>query len=170
MHAEKGLSQSEFNDTTADRFQRHCGTQTENGCIPWNANRNKRGYGVFRLGGRGSKRTSAHRVAWVIKHGDLAPEALVLHHCDNPSCVNVNHLFIGSAKQNTEDMVVKGRHSWRDGTPWQKLNAESGELIRDLRASGHTQQGVADTLGVSRSLISLIESGKIKHSAASVTA
>jgi hypothetical protein len=163
MHAQQGLSRSEFNDTTADRFQRHCGAQTENGCIPWTSQQNKRGYGVFRLGGRDSKRTSAHRVSWVIKNGDLEPGIMVLHRCDNPSCVNPNHLFIGSAKQNTEDMVAKDRHPWRDGTPWQKLDAQSVERIRELRAAGHTQQNVADLLGVSRPLISMIEHGKLQY-------
>jgi hypothetical protein len=80
--------------------------------------------------------------------------------------VNVDHLFLGTAQENTDDMVSKGRHSWRNGTPWQKLNATDGERIRDLTRAGCTQQEIADWMGVSRPLISLVMAGKIKHSAA----
>lgn len=165
MLAREGLSKSEFGATIQSRFQRYCGVPTASGCIEWTGTKTKKGYGVLRLAGAGSRKTTAHRIAWALKHGDLAANVLVLHRCDNPSCVNPNHLFIGSAKQNTEDMVSKGRHSWRSGTPWQKLTVEAIARIRDLRANGLTQQRVADMFGISRSLISLIENGKIKHAA-----
>jgi DNA-binding XRE family transcriptional regulator len=78
--------------------------------------------------------------------------------------VNVEHLFLGSPSDNTKDMMDKNRHGWREGTPWQKLNSVDGERISDLRLSGCTQQEAADWFGVSRPLISLIETGKISHS------
>jgi hypothetical protein len=115
-------------------------------------------------------RSTAHRAAWILKRGPIGPEILVLHSCDNPSCVNVDHLFLGSPKDNTDDMVAKRRHGWRNGTPWQKLNAVDGERIHDLRIAGLTQQAIADYMGVSRPLISLIESGKIQHSASAFVA
>lgn len=160
--SDSGLSRSAFNNTLPRRFELKCGKQDANGCIPWLGYKTSKGYGVFRYG---DAKTTAHRIVWVLKRGDLPPEILVLHHCDNPSCVNVDHLFLGDPLANTADMVSKGRHAWRDGTPWQKLNATDGERMRDLRRSGCTQQEVADWLGVSRPLISLIESGKIQHSA-----
>lgn len=163
--SELGLRKSEFNETVESRFAEKCGQRTINGCIPWLGTKTERGYGVLRLAGRGSRKTCAHRIAWVLSKGDLSPEVLVLHRCDNPSCVNVEHLFLGSQKENTEDMVSKNRHMWRYPLPWQKLNATDGERIRDMRRFGRTQQQVAEWLGVSRPLISMIEAGLIQHSA-----
>jgi hypothetical protein len=159
-----GLSRSEFTETLLRRFEAKCGAADANGCIPWLGHCTRKGYGILRFN-KDHHKTTAHRIAWVLKRGDLSPEILVLHRCDNPSCVNVEHLFIGSPQANTDDMVRKQRHSWRERTPWQKLKAADVERILDLRRIGHTQQQVADELKVSRPLISLIESGRIKHAA-----
>ena len=160
----EGLSRSQFNETLAKRFRSKCGAPDARGCIPWLGSKTHRGYGLIQVGNRGSVKTSAHRIAWVLVHGDLPPDLCVLHRCDNPSCVNADHLFIGSVQQNVQDMVAKNRHPWRNGTPWQKLNSTDGERIRDLRRAGCIQQQVADWLGVSRPLISLIESRRVQHS------
>ncbi len=160
----EGLSRSDFNETLSARFASKCGPQDSTGCIPWLAHKTSKGYGTLNVTSSNAKRTTAHRIAWVLAKGDLPPKILVLHSCDNPSCVNPEHLFLGSAQQNTDDMVSKKRHAWRYGTPWQKLNATDGERIRDLRKAGHTQQEIADWRGVSRPLISMIESGKVQHS------
>jgi hypothetical protein len=163
-----GLSKAEFNDTLPQRFASKCGQADSRGCTPWLGYKNANGYGVLRTASTHSRKTCAHRIAWVLKHGDLPPKVLVLHRCDNPSCVNVDHLFLGTQQANVDDMVSKSRHSWRDGTPWQKLNATDGERVRDLRRAGCTQQEVADWLGVSRPLISMIEHGKVQHSSISI--
>ena len=163
-----GLKLSSFTGSTRERFESKCGPADAKGCIPWLGTRTNKGYGLLQLGTTGTLKTTAHRIAWVLAKGDLAPGVLVLHHCDNPSCVNADHLFLGSAQQNTDDMVSKKRHAWRAGTPWQKLNATDGERVRDLRHMGHSQQEVADWLGVSRPLISMIENGHIQHSAPTV--
>ena len=167
--SDSGLSSTEFNGTLSKRFALKCGPMDSNGCIPWVSTKTSKGYGLLRVASTGSKKTGAHRIAWVLENGDLPPEVLVLHRCDNPSCVNPDHLFLGSPKENTEDMVKKNRHAWGKPLPWQKLNAEDGKKILELRLAGYMQQKVADLFGVSRPLISLIESGKVKHSA-SVTA
>lgn len=140
-----------------------CGCADAKGCIPWQGTRTKKGYGLLRTSGAGSSHTTATRVAWVLANADLLPGECVLHRCDNPSCVNVKHLFVGTPKENTADMVSKKRHSWRDGTPWQKLGAQDVERLRLLRDSGLTQEQVAKCLNVSRSLVSMIENGKTNH-------
>lgn len=117
------------------------------------------------MGGRDAPRTTAHRISWMLKHGEIPQGMEVLHRCDNPKCVNADHLFLGTPMDNTRDMMAKGRHGWRKGAPWQKLCASDGERIRDLRRAGHTQQAIANWLGVSRSLISMILGGHIQHSA-----
>lgn len=159
-----GLSRSEISDTLSKRFELKCGKPDANGCIPWLGAKTRAGYGSIRVTALHAK-TTAHRAAWVLKRGDIPPEISVLHRCDYPSCVNVDHLFLGTALDNTADMVRKARHAWRDRTPWQKLDENAGKLIREMRNSGFTQQEIATSLGVSRPLISMILAGKIKHSA-----
>ena len=165
--SENGLSRSDFNDTLRERFARKCGSPDKRGCIPWLGSATSKGYGTFRAGDY--VRTTAHRIAWVLKNGDLAPRLLVLHRCDNPNCVNAEHLFVGSQLQNTADMVSKKRHAWRNGTPWQKLGAEAAERINAFRALGFSQQHVANLFGVSRPLISMIENRKVQYAAASAS-
>lgn len=161
-----GLSKADFNESVERRFASKCGAPDANGCIPWTASGTAKGYGVLRINGdKNGLRSTAHRIAWVLKNGDIPAGVMVLHRCDNPSCVNADHLFLGSPQDNTADMVSRDRHAWRVRTPWQKLNATDGERIRDLRRAGCTQQEIADWLDVSRPLISMIESGKIRHSA-----
>lgn len=79
---------------------------TESGCHEWTAGRFEKGYGVFRNDGRNLR---AHRVAYEIAFGPIPDGMLVLHKCDNPACVNPDHLFVGSQKDNMQDMVKKGR-------------------------------------------------------------
>lgn len=51
----------------------------------------------------------AHRYAWVLANGPIAPGLVVCHTCDNPPCINVDHLFIGTQADNVRDMYAKGR-------------------------------------------------------------
>jgi hypothetical protein len=158
------LRRADIPDRCVKRFHKKYGAPNENGCVIWNGTLNDRGYGQLLLAkGKGMK--YAHRIAWVLANGDLPSDKMVLHKCDVPRCINVDHLFLGSAMDNSRDMVAKGRHAWRQGTRWQKLNATDGERICDLRAHGCTQQQIADWFGVSRPLISLILNGHINHSA-----
>ncbi len=161
--SQSGLSRQAFNKSLYQRFALKCGHADASGCIPWLGRTTNKGYGVLRTAGGDSLRTTAHRFAWVIARGDLEPNQCVLHRCDNPACVNVEHLFVGSPKENTEDMVEKGRHSWRKALPWQKLAASDVHRISEMRSAGLTQQQVANSLGVSRPLISMIEHGRIRY-------
>ncbi len=68
--------------------------------------RDKNGYGKLR---RGKKWMLAHRQAWIDAHGPIPEGMLVLHKCDNPPCVNVNHLYLGTNKDNSRDMYDRGR-------------------------------------------------------------
>lgn len=81
------------------------------GCWNFTVRLNRQGYGRFCVG---SKDVLAHRLAWELWHGeDLPPypEAVVGHHCDNPSCVRPDHLFVGTQADNIHDAKRKGRMS-----------------------------------------------------------
>ena len=74
-------------------------------CIEWWGTRDSHGYGVLK---RGGKQVKAHRMIYTECFGDPG-ELWVLHHCDNPPCVNPEHLFLGTAVDNVQDMMSKGR-------------------------------------------------------------
>jgi len=75
-------------------------------CWLWKASKNKR-YGNFSFNG---KQIGAHRFSYQHFNGELIKGLVVMHTCDNPSCVNPSHLVQGTYKQNVMDMVIKGRH------------------------------------------------------------
>lgn len=83
----------------------------------------------------------------------------VCHRCDNPRCVNPDHLFIGTYQENADDMVRKGRSSRACGAS--KGNAKlNDELVRRIRADSRTQGEIAADFGVHQSLISLVRARK----------
>ena len=76
-------------------------------CIEWQGSRDRQGYGKAWKNGANAR---AHRVAWEEANGPIPEGMCVLHHCDNPPCINPDHLFLGTRGDNARDMVKKGRH------------------------------------------------------------
>jgi len=81
-------------------------------CIEWQGAKTSSGYGQRQINGR---HTRVHRKAWADVHGPIPPGMFVLHRCDNPPCYNINHLFLGTAQDNSDDCKAKGRS--RKGIP-----------------------------------------------------
>jgi hypothetical protein len=75
-------------------------------CWEWQKFKTKLGYGQISYRG---KQMKAHRASWTVFKGDIPTGICVLHTCDNPKCVNPDHLFLGSMKDNVQDMMKKGR-------------------------------------------------------------
>lgn len=75
-------------------------------CWLWIGGRFPKGYGMFTVKGIPRK---AHRISWQIHNGSIPEGLLVLHHCDNPPCVNPKHLWVGTHQDNVDDSVSKGR-------------------------------------------------------------
>jgi len=77
-----------------------------NACWPWTGQKNKAGYGRLMVN---RKRVNAHRLAWQFEFGIPPKHLFVCHHCDTPCCCNPRHLFLGTALENTQDCIRKGR-------------------------------------------------------------
>lgn len=84
------------------------------GCWPWMASTKEKGYGqTYFLG----KNKRAHRLAYELHYGEPAGDKLVCHLCDNPPCCNPWHLTLATAKENTADMIGKGRANFYNNLP-----------------------------------------------------
>jgi len=109
-----------------------------NGCWNWTGltckdrkvnTRRFMGYGILKFK---SKRYLAHRFSWETFRGIIPEGKMVCHGCDNPRCVNPDHLFIGTAKTNMGDCVSKKRHVFGNRTSKAKLTEDA---VRDILAN-----------------------------------
>jgi hypothetical protein len=97
-----------LNEDDLKRFRRMVGTPDGNGCRRWTGHLTPKGYGCFKLGRY--RTLSAHRVSWVVANGRQIPEGLLIRHaCDNPACVEPDHLELGTYRDNVHDKIARGR-------------------------------------------------------------
>jgi len=135
-----------------------------NGCWVWTAWRNKRGYG-YTSNGVKEKNVEAHRMSWRVHFGDIPVGMFVCHRCDNPSCVNPGHLFLGTHQDNVTDCAKKGRNV--KGEKWQRcvrprikrgtahyLAKLNEDVVRAIRASTESRTQLAHRYGVTVATIS----------------
>src|SRR6185312_11520586 len=99
------------------------------GCWLWTGSTDKNGYGMIGSGGRSGKNILAHRASYAIANGPIPNGLDVMHSCDIPSCVNPQHLTVGTALENHKDAVMKGR------VPWAVLTKEQADEIRAARTA-----------------------------------
>jgi hypothetical protein len=139
---------------TEQRFWSKVNKDAPNGCWEWTASLTHDGYGVFQVREVNHWRF-AHRVSYQMAHGDIPDGVLICHSCDNRKCVNPDHLFAGTPKDNTQDMIRKGRKYLPIGESnrGSKLNTASVIEIRNLSQQGIRYPKIAKQFSVSVSVI-----------------
>ena len=146
--------------TPIDRFVRIGWTVTDKGCHEWKGAIGKQwGYGLFSFST--GKSVLAHRFIYEHTHGKLPDDIFVCHDCDNPACVNISHLFPGTAGDNNRDRHIKGRSGWapKEDNGNHKLTLNEVREIREKYATGTLQRDIADAYGVHQTAISAIVRG-----------
>lgn len=143
--------------------------QKTDSCWLWTGAQTWGGYGVIQSGSRKGKIVRAHRLSYVMHKGEFDEVLSVCHTCDNPPCVNPDHLFLGTRSDNMQDCSAKGRtrgNNYRGEDHHQaKLNDESVVWIRTAYAKGGTSLNqLAREFGVSkRSILNIVHRRVWKH-------
>lgn len=161
----------------AERFWSKVAIANPDECWVWQAGLDNKGYGRFaaRLETNQSPNQIASRIAYMLTHGSIQKSDCVLHRCDNPPCCNPAHLFLGTLKDNTQDMWRKGRHMPMPGrfkpgdhvgekNSHAKITARDVVQIRVDVANGVKSRVLAQQYGLAQATIRGIVTKKIwKH-------
>lgn len=152
-----------------DRFKSRYQIDEKSQCWNWTGGVNKKGYGVIagEVNGRRyapkGQALLAHRVSWLIHKGeipdsDLAHGTVVMHTCDNPACVNPDHLRLGTQSDNVIDMIKKGRKvagAWQKATGVDHFRSsfkDQADIDLICSTEGKTKE-LAERFGVTESTI-----------------
>jgi HNH endonuclease len=147
-------------------------TESPDACWIWDGTTTQHGYGKIRTG-RGTT-TGAHRFAWESKHGPIPHGLRVLHRCDNPICVNPDHLFLGTQRDNIHDMIEKRRHLHGDAhraavslrlprgshVHGAKLTEDGVRAMRARYAQGESMRQLAAAFGIRKGTVWQVVTGK----------
>ncbi|HEX4604309.1 MAG TPA: HNH endonuclease [Candidatus Angelobacter sp.] len=128
------------------------------GCWLWQGMVRPDGYGAARFQGR---EQGAHRVGWKLFRGEIGPGMVVCHRCDVRPCVNPEHLFLGTAAENAEDMIEKGRSPRGEKHGSAKLTTEQVGRIKTMLAEDKLYMSeIAREFGVSPTTVRAIRTGR----------
>ena len=109
-----------------------------------------------------NKSMNAHRASWIIHYGEIPKDLFVCHKCDVPNCINPEHLFLGTAKDNTQDMIKKGRkapliNKGGETNPYSKLTVDQVIEIKQMLSQKITQTKIAELFKVHKATINAIK-------------
>lgn len=121
-------------------------------CWNWTAGKDKDGYGIVVFSGR--SRVKAHRASYELFVGAIPEGLMVRHSCNNPACVNPEHLSTGTAKDNTQDCVRSGRNVRGERVYWKAKLTERDVL--DIRKSDAKSAALAESYNVSPVTVQMI--------------
>lgn len=130
----------------------------DNGCWVWSGARAFFGYGLTRTRSTSGMHL-AHRVSWELENGPIPKGMCVCHKCDNPPCVNHDHLFLGTRGDNIRDAASKGRMPRGEPHHSSKLSETQVRSIRSMASSRMTSASIASEFGVSYQAVCQIVSG-----------
>ena len=145
------------------RLLNSCIEDESSECWLWLRHTNNDGYGRLTVNGRG---ISAHRLSYSLKKGDIPLNLNVCHSCDNPRCINPDHLFTGTQSDNMKDCYEKGRSkicpvSFKgEKNTASKLKDKDISEIRKRLIKGEKQSSIARHFNVSQAQISNIKRGR----------
>ena len=146
----------------SERFEDKFSPEPNSGCWLWTARCNPNGYGYLKVPPGRVKQ--AHRISFELYRGPIPNGLSVLHKCDVRSCVNPDHLFLGTQKDNIQDMDKKGRGCRPvlagERNPGAKLTFKMVNEIRALLSAGRRRHEIASYYGVSSGAISHIKCGR----------
>lgn len=152
-----------FDQTFIDRFNLKWKVDTHTGCWQWMAAKAGKGYGQMKLP-KQRRQEFAHRLAYIIHFGEIPYGKYVCHHCDNPACVNPDHLFIGTSHDNHQDMKGKGRHLYGEKNAGAVLTDDAVRKIKRLLQDGMSQSEIGRMFGIHQVTVSKIKLGtRWKH-------
>lgn len=156
--ASQGLS-----PTFADRFWAKVFIMPyDRGCWLWTASCGDKGYGQMGRWKLNDRPIGAHVASWILHFGPIPRGMCICHKCDNPPCVNPNHLFLGTRLDNTADMMKKGRHvigkryKGESHSNHIVTQVQVGYIRRLYESGARSQQSLADELGIAQTTVSAI--------------
>lgn len=143
------------------RFDQKWIPEPNSGCWLWTGCTNKHGRPFIGLGSATQGSALAYRVSWLLHRGPIPEGMAVCHHCDNPSCVNPDHLFLGSQAENLRDMRQKARQrSVRQPGAALFVRKLTAEDVRDIRASDAPSREICERYGVTSAAIVAVRARK----------
>lgn len=145
-----------------ERFWSKVNVTDPDKCWEWTAGRNENGYGTLNWQRR--KMEKAHRVSWIVAHGDIPKGLEICHSCDNPPCCNPSHLFLGTHNDNIQDMIAKGRLVVPRGEKHGNSRFSDAQVVemRKLHQEGQTPAQLSRLFGISKTHIHSILKGKVR--------
>ncbi len=151
---EEGMTAERLLSGMGDLYE----VEPNTGCWLWTLSCSPRGYGNVQFP---DKRCRTHRVMWEIVNGPIPAEMCVLHECDTPSCVNPQHLFIGTHADNNADMLRKGRQVYVRGSQKDCSKLIESDVVEIMRRR-QSERGIdlAAEFGVSPQTICAIKYGR----------
>lgn len=142
--------------SNVEYFQDRVVAIPEAGCWIWVGHVNENGYGRIRRGGKNVFKEYAHRFSYRTYKGEIPDGMCVCHKCDTPSCVNPDHLFLGTLLDNNSDMIAKKRNSVGETHKSAKL---SEAAVISIRLSTESGAEMARKFGISRCYANAVRRG-----------